>query len=519
MKKLIEILSNPKLDKFYFVSIWILLVAKFVIHIIAAQNYGFHRDELLHLAVGKQFALGYMEFPPMIAWLSAFIQSTLGKSLLAIRFFPAVAGVLLLYLIYLMVKELTQNQFGQFLAVLSAFVSTAYFRNHTLFSPVVFEQVLWALSFLFLLKYIHHKEDKFLIYLGLSVGFGILTKYKYTMLFWVVGLIIASLFTNYRTIYSKKVVWKTMALTFVIVLPNFFWQMFHNFPILRAMQAMKNRGNPEASDFPIGDFFMEQAISMNEFSFLLALASVGLLLFSHKLQKYRIFGIMFLVIMLLMMLSHLPSDALFAIYPIYFAFVGKIFAELLQGNFIIFRGILLSLSLAWGLFLMPTATPILGVEQFISYANINKNPHTHRVILPDTYANMFGWEEQVSELAKIYHQSFSVEEKKHCVIWTKNYGEASAMAYYAHQYKIPKAICKQGSFWLWGSGNNDAKIALTIGFEKAFLKNFYNEVQEIKRLKIPYVNKEEYNIPIFICFQPKVKLPEFWKEFEKGIFD
>lgn len=517
MKKLIEILSNPKINNFYFIGIWVLLFTKLLIHLIASQNYGFHRDELLHLTVGKHLALGYMEFPPMIAWLSALIQNTLGNSLFAIRLLPALAGVFLLYLVYLLAKELTENKFGQFLAVLSAFISTVYFRDASLFQPNIFDQVFWALSFFFILKYIHTQQDKFLIYLGICVGLGILNKYN--MLFFVLGLIIASLFTKYRTVYSKTSTWKAIGIAFLIILPNLIWQILHNFPIFRSIQAFRNSFNPDASTSPLGDFFMEQIILMNEFSFLLVFTIIFFLLFSPKLQNYRVFGWMFIFLSLLMILILPDPNNMFAVYPIYFAFVGKVFALLLQGNFLIFRGVLVSVPLAWGLFLMPTATPVLNVEQFISYTGIQVNTKTDRVILPNTYANMFGWEEQVSELAKIYHQSFSIEEKKHCVVWTQNYGEASAILYYRDKHKLPKPICKQGSFWLWGSGDNDAQIALCIGLEKPFLQNFYNEVQEIKRLKFPYVIQEEYNIPIMICFDPKISLVDFWKNFEKGVFD
>ena len=46
-----------------------LVVVKLTIQLLGNRNYGFHRDELLHLSVSEHLAWGYMEFPPFIAWI------------------------------------------------------------------------------------------------------------------------------------------------------------------------------------------------------------------------------------------------------------------------------------------------------------------------------------------------------------------------------------------------------------------------------------------------------------------
>ncbi|MEM6378729.1 MAG: hypothetical protein AAF705_10955, partial [Bacteroidota bacterium] len=51
---------------------WILapmVFLKFFLQLLGNRNYGFHRDELLHLSVSEHLAWGYMEFPPFIAWI------------------------------------------------------------------------------------------------------------------------------------------------------------------------------------------------------------------------------------------------------------------------------------------------------------------------------------------------------------------------------------------------------------------------------------------------------------------
>ena len=55
--------------KKYYPIIAILALIKLSIHFIGNQNYGFHRDELLHLSTSEYLDWGYFEFPPFIAFI------------------------------------------------------------------------------------------------------------------------------------------------------------------------------------------------------------------------------------------------------------------------------------------------------------------------------------------------------------------------------------------------------------------------------------------------------------------
>ena len=78
---------------------------KFLIHWVGNQNYGFHRDELLHLSVSEHLAWGYMEFPPFIAWMGKMAYLLFDYSLVGVRLFPTLAGLAILLLCCLMAKE------------------------------------------------------------------------------------------------------------------------------------------------------------------------------------------------------------------------------------------------------------------------------------------------------------------------------------------------------------------------------------------------------------------------------
>src|SRR3974390_3949840 len=72
----------------------VLLIAacKRVVHFYAGHRYGYLGDELYYLACSRHLAWGYVDQPPLIAVIGWAGRHTLGQSLLAIRFLPALAG-------------------------------------------------------------------------------------------------------------------------------------------------------------------------------------------------------------------------------------------------------------------------------------------------------------------------------------------------------------------------------------------------------------------------------------------
>src|SRR5258705_8084133 len=91
--------------KKYLPIIIVLSFIKLLIHLVGNQNYGFHRDELLHLSVSEHLDWGYMEFPPFIALVGKLAHFCFGYSLSGVRLFSTLAGVTILIICCLMAKE------------------------------------------------------------------------------------------------------------------------------------------------------------------------------------------------------------------------------------------------------------------------------------------------------------------------------------------------------------------------------------------------------------------------------
>ena len=73
--------------------------ASFLAHMLTATRYGYFRDELYYLACARHLALGYVDQPPMIALVTWLTVHTLGTSLVALHFLPALAGAAMVWLL------------------------------------------------------------------------------------------------------------------------------------------------------------------------------------------------------------------------------------------------------------------------------------------------------------------------------------------------------------------------------------------------------------------------------------
>ena len=99
-----------------------LALGKLAIHFLASGQYGYFRDELYYMACGENLAFGYIDHPPFVAIVTKISRLLFGDSLFALRFFPAIAGALVVFLTGMIVRELGGKRFAQFLAALAVII-------------------------------------------------------------------------------------------------------------------------------------------------------------------------------------------------------------------------------------------------------------------------------------------------------------------------------------------------------------------------------------------------------------
>ncbi|HLA56942.1 MAG TPA: glycosyltransferase family 39 protein [Flavobacterium sp.] len=495
--------------KKYLPIIAILSLVKLCIHLIGNRNYGFHRDELLHLSVSLHLDWGYMEFPPFIAWIGKLAYVIFGYSLSGVRIFPTLAGITILVLCCLMAKELGGKSKSVMLAGVSVLMFLPYFRNHCLFQPVAFDQLFWTMGFYFLLRYVNTQNNKYLVFLGITAGFGLMN--KYTFLIWGIGIVAGLLFYEKGKLFRNKWLYVSGLVAFLIFVPNIIWQVNHHFPILMHLEALKKSQLDEIGPY---DFLLDQ-LSL-PLTFVLALIGLLAFFFDQNLKKHKSFGVAVLVIFAVMWITQSKSYYFFAAYPILFAAgavkIEKFFQNKPNWNYAVMAVLILP-----KVYYIPKLIPVLPIEDFVRYEHLRPDNSGH-IELTGDYADMFGWNEQVKLVDSIY-KSLPTKDKANCIIFAGNYGEAGAIEILGKPYNLPDPVCANGSFWLWGTGNTNGETCITIGVEKGVVEHLFEECRLVKIITHKYAIDEENNIPVYICHMPKVDIRKIWPTLEKRVFE
>src|SRR5579871_501608 len=89
-------------------TVFVILLAsiKVALHLATANRYGIFRDELYYLACADHLGWGYVDQPPLIAFVTWFASHVFGTSLLGLRLLPALAGGMLVWITAAIAREL-----------------------------------------------------------------------------------------------------------------------------------------------------------------------------------------------------------------------------------------------------------------------------------------------------------------------------------------------------------------------------------------------------------------------------
>ncbi len=483
---------------------------KLLIHFFTNTNYGLHRDEFLYLAEGQHLAWGYMEVPPMIAFLAK-IVSLFGDSVFMVRLFPTLIGSLIVVLIGLLVKELGGKRWAITFACLAFILSPAFMRSNWLFQPVSFNQFFWFLSAFWLIRLIKSENPKYWYYLGITAGLGFLT--KYSIIFFFTALIIAFILSPHRKWFKTKYPYLALGLAFLIALPNLFWQYQHNFPV---MEHMRELSETQLVNIEIFGFIFAQFI--NHWSAILVwLPGLIFLLFSPKFITFRFIGIAFVVLQLLILTLGGKAYYTLGAYPMLFVFGGVGLEMFLKRK--IFKIATVTAMLFFVLGILPLSLPLLPMQKMVSYCEYLINEiglsgpmrWEDGIVrpLPQDYADMNGWEELAQKVSKLYLQ-LSEEEKSQCNILGANYGEAGALNYYRRKYNLPEAYSRNSSFVMWAPEDIQFNNQIMVIDELQDGSDWFETMILVDSIENPLARDEGY---IYYRTNPKTDVEAAWKEY------
>lgn len=494
-----------------------LAMLKLILHFLTNGNYGYFRDELYYIACSDHLAWGYVDQPPLSIFILAINRLLLGDSIFALRLLPSLAGALTVIITGLMVKQLGGGRFAQALAALAVIITGIYLALNSFYSMNSFDILFWALSAYIIILIIKKDKHKLWLLFGLVAGLGLMN--KYSMLFFGFGLTGGLLLTAHRKYLFSKWFWLAGLIAFIIFLPHIIWEIQYDFPSIEFM-----RNASQYKNYPVSplEFLSGQLLLLSFINAPLCLVGLYYYFFHKDGKTYRLFGWIFVIILIVMITLKAKVYYIAPVYSMLFAsgalaiekFIHKLNWRWLKPAFI-------SLMIIGGIIVSPIAIPVLPVETFIKYAEFigivpPKMERSEMGTLPQHFADRFGWENMVDTIAQVYH-TLTPEERSKCIIFARNYGQAGAIDFFGEKYDLPKATCYRNNYWLWGPGERSGEITICIGYRGEMkdnvknLKQYFHEVEHAATIKCKYCMPHENNLPIFICRKPKVSLKEVWE--------
>ncbi len=488
-----------------------LALIKFLVHLATSTNYGFFRDELYYIDAGKHLAFGYVEFPPLIALLAAFVHNIPGDSLVAYHILPALAGAFLVLLTGLIARELGGGRFAQCLAALASLVAITFLGIDSLFSMDSFDELWWVLLAYILILLIKRDRPRLWLLFGLVAGIGLMT--KITMLMFGFAIVIGLLLTSNRKYLLNKWAWTGGVIAFAFLLPYMLWNAANGWPTLEFWSTYTNgHANPAS----VLGFLYQQVLTMNPLTLPLWLAGLYYYFFTGAGKPYRVFGWAFVILSVLFAITRAKLYFLAPAYPMLFA-AGSLVAErvIRERRWNWLRPLYISLLVLAGLLLAPIAMPILPPAIYARATALVGGNAGIKVEdratgqLPQQLADRFGWDTMVATVAQVYHSLPQDEQAKACIL-AENYGEAGAIDFFGPQYHLPRAISGHNTYYLWGPGTCTGEVVISIGYPLDKLQTAFGSVTQAGTITCVYCMPAENNLPVYVCLHLKTSIQAIW---------
>jgi hypothetical protein len=486
--------------------------AKLFFHLITATRYGIFRDELYYLACAEHLDWGYVDQPPLIALIAWFSTRVFGNSLLALRLLPALAGAILVWLTGKVVKEIGGGRFAQWFAALAVALAPIYLLMHHWMTMNAFEPLIWTGCAWCIVRAINTPRPRYWFMFGVLVGIGMET--KYTTAFFVVSVIIGLLATRDRQALKDRWFWFGALAAFAIFLPNLVWLIRHDFPFLELMNNVRASGRDVVRG-PLA-FLADQAMILNPALFPLWFAGLMWLWFGGTGSRYRVLAWTYLTLLGMFILLGGKNYYLAPAYPMLFAAGATAFGNVSDAGWKRrLRFAYVTIVLFVGVALAPLTAPLLSVETYLRYQDLlglepirAENQPTG--LLPQFFADEFGWEEMTREVARIYND-LPADQRAGTAIFANSYGQAGAIDFFGAKYGLPKAISNHQSYWLWGPREYTGEIVIVLGSDGTGDREHFKSVEAVGRVQHPYSRPDEH-FDIFLCRGLLSDLRTFWPE-------
>jgi hypothetical protein len=490
----------------------ILLIIAFsvaMLHMCNNQRYYFHADEWQFLSDASHLDWGFVPYPPLTAFLGHIGLSLFGLSLPGLRFFAVIAQAIVIIIVGLMARELGGGRLASIVAALAVAFSPLPLSQGTRLDYTGFDFLWWVLAAYFTLRLLKSKDHRWWLAIGMVIGLGLET--KYTMVFFITGLLGGMVLTDARRYFLSPWFYAGVGVAWLIFLPNFLWQVRHDFITYHFLKAIHYRDTYllHRADYFLADQFL---VCINPLSTPLIVAGLVFLL---RDPRYRMLAWLCVIPVMLLWLCNGRSYYAAGAYPLLIA-TGSVVGE------------------RWLSSAAPyTEQPSRRTRRAIAIAfftvfSISAAYMAAQIALvaPGTLRDYalgddsdVGWGEVVRTVADVAH---ALPAGTNFGILTTQYSLQGAIEMLGPAYHLPTPLGLVNSAWLRGYPNPPPTSLIVVGLDSSSADRLFSNCQlaatyknspRVKNIVIGSVGDfeiMEYS-PVFVCGSPRLPWNDFWR--------
>jgi hypothetical protein len=500
----------------FVVIVGIFVLIKLALHFATAGGYGYFRDELYYIVCGQRLDWGYVDHPPLTPLAARVGWLIFGHNLFGLRFFPAVSGAAIIILTALMARNFGGRRFAIVLSCLAVLVAPHYLGSQSKLATDSLEPPFWAGCLYLMQRIVREQRPVLWIYFGLVAGIGM--EVKHSIVFFLFALLAALLFTRQRKLLFNRYAIVGALIAFAIALPNLIWEWKHNWATYELLNNIAH-SNKNVVLGPIS-YFLQQLVIIGPVTSAIWLIGVAALFMRRSWKQYTLFAIAYLLALATFIVLKGKNYYLAPIYPILIAAGAVTIEQYTEFRLRWIRPAYVVLIMLCSLLVLPFALPILSPEHYIALQQKTgiqppRTENSHTAVLPQHFADRFGWDELAQNMSTAFH-SLSPEEQKHVGIFLQNYGDAGAIDVLGRKFGLPPALSGHQNYFLWGPQGYTGELLLVVDDNDRDLQDLCDSVEtKGPAIRNPYALPFERSQNIYLCRNLNPPLPELWPKLKR----
>lgn len=443
-------------------------------------RYGWDRDELYFLSAAHHLALGYVDFPPLIAVVGWVVDKVAPGSLVALRLVSLACGAGTVVLAAFIARELGGGPRAQGIAAISWALTPYILGSASIFHPTWLDALAWTVFLYVAVRMLVRREPKLWLLLGLVAGVGL--EAKYTVGFLVVAFAAGLVMTGERRQLASPWPWAGLAIAVALLIPNLAWQARHGWP---SLDFFSSQNAKTASDTSRPAFLAEQLLFLGSTT---ALAIAGVVsLWRTGLRSLALVPVLVTAIFFVeggRSYYPLPAEALAVA-------AGAVAVDQWLGarrrTLAVAAAIALALQGAVIYLAGPIVVPFYTTQGLVG-SSVWKIGY---------FKDEIGWHEMTGQVERAW-AGLGRTERAGGMILAANYGEASALSFYGRG--LPTILSGHLSWQYWHPQQLPHHFVLTVGYQTRALTLLCSSWRTITHVENPWrLNNEERGQPITAC--------------------